>query len=480
MDFTKEQVEIIMSVAKEMGLTQKNDPASTTATAPTLHGTFPGNSAQYGIFSNPGIRPDMLSTLARPQTLIKAIIQQGGFMPSIFDRERLEIFTGVTAASGTNATGFCGNPPVVGQGKVAELDYNWGDFYIKTNLNIVPKIGGRRDYADVNRNIMNAGPAANPLVPSLFFEMAEGPDQLQYELFLLGTHMERALTHINIQGDSTLASTNTQIGWISEFAGLDSQIKTGYTDAKTGALAPALDSMVITFNAAVTGTIGGGDGRNIVEAVSDLYWSALERDRAFGFDGATRCFAIRPEAWRPFIKAYMVEYNTYGASTSASGVSLNDNLRDINMQRIEMERNMTLPVDGILVPVVFDEGIPRTQQGANTFTSDLFCVPLNWNGFPLLRYEFFNMNNGDLQKFANFIDQDKFVTMNNGLYLASYRWTGMCLEYHFAGRMRLILEAPMLAGRIDDIQYTTRTLQRLADPGDTAFYANGGRTYRTG
>lgn len=480
MEFTKEQIELVASVMKEMGLTQKNDPASTTITAPTLHGTFPGNSAQYGIFSNPGIRPDMLSTLARPRSLTGAIIQSGGFGKSFYERERLEVLTGVTAASGTNATGWCGDPPTVGQGKVAELDYDWGEFYTKTNLNAVPKIGGRRDYADVNRNIVNAGPNANPLIPSLYYEMAAGNDQLQYELYLLGVHMELVMGKTGIQGDTTLASTETEVGFISEYAGLDSMVKTGYTDAKTGIAAPALDSIVTTFGADVGSTIGGGDGRNIVQAVSDSVWSAKDRARAYGLDGAQMAISMRPEMWRPFCQNYAYQYNIYGSSTTVSGISLNDNLRDTNNLRIEMERSITIPVDGEPIAVVFDEGIPRTQTAANTWYSDIFGVPLAWNGFPLLRYEYFDMDNADLQKFANFIGDGKYATMNNGLYLASYRWTGMCLEYHFACRMRLILEAPFLAFRLDDVHYTTRTQQRLADPSDTHFYADGGRTYRTG
>jgi hypothetical protein len=90
------------------------------------------------------------------------------------------------------------------------------------------------------------------------------------------------------------------------------------------------------------------------------------------------------------------------------------------------------------------------------------------------------MNNPDLAKYRDFLGSDDYAVMNNGLYLAAKRDTGMCVEYHFAGRLRMILEAPMLAARLDDVHYTTYTKQRLADPADTHFYADGGRTYRTG
>lgn len=480
---TKEEIAAIAAVVKEMGdqgFIQKNDPASTTPTAPMLHGTFPGNEAQYGLFSTPGIRPEILATLARPRTFVQAILSGGGLSKSVFDKERLEVLTGVTAASGTNATGFCGNPPTVGQGKIAEIDYEWGEWYMKTNLNVVPKIGGRRDRADVPRQFLNVAPEQrNPLIPSVMYELPDSQSQLRYENWLIGVQMERTLGKVAIQGDSSLSSTDTELGFISEYEGLDRLIKTGYTDAKTGQAVPALDSMVISFNADVAGTIGGGDGRNLVQAVSDLIWSGMDRARAYGMDGATWALVMRPEQWRPFIAAYSTQYNTYGSSTTVAGVSLNDNLDSINRMRIEMERGMFVLVDGLPIPVVFEEGIPREQTAANTFKSDIYYVPVEWNGVPLTRFEYFDMDNANLQEFASFVSTDKFTTLNNGMYLVGYRYTPLCLEYHYAARMRMILELPSLAGRLDDVHFTTRTLQRLADPGDTNFYANGGRTFNS-
>jgi hypothetical protein len=67
--------------------------------------------------------------------------------------------------------------------------------------------------------------------------------------------------------------------------------------------------------------------------------------------------------------------------------------------------------------------------------------------------------------------------MNNGMFLVGSRSTGLCKEYHFQARMRLILETPFLAGRLDDIRFTFRAPIRNSDPADTYYYADGGRTY---
>ena len=43
-----------------ISVSQKNDPSSTTPNVQTLNGPFPGSSTQFGLFSQPGVRPDRL------------------------------------------------------------------------------------------------------------------------------------------------------------------------------------------------------------------------------------------------------------------------------------------------------------------------------------------------------------------------------------------------------------------------------------
>jgi hypothetical protein len=63
--------------------------------------------------------------------------------------------------------------------------------------------------------------------------------------------------------------------------------------------------------------------------------------------------------------------------------------------------------------------------------------------------------------------------------MVGLRSTGLCREYHFAMRARLILEAPFLAGRLDNVTYSYRTAEwRDAYPGASA-YVNGGISRRS-
>jgi hypothetical protein len=457
---------------RELGVIgEKNTPASTTLTAPTLHGPFPGNAAQYGLFSQPGVRPDRFSTLVRPDDGLMTIITLNR---SEYTDEILEVMTGVTADSGTNATGFCGDPPTVGQGKVCEQIYKFSSYLIKTDLNAVPLIGQLRNRADVPANILNGGTEANPLIPDILFQMRDTRSQLAYEFWRIGVSFQRTLTRVLITGDITVASANSEHGWIVEFNGLDLQIKTGYTDAVTGLACAAMDSIVETFGADVASTMA--DGRNIVQVFSDIYFALKDRARKMQMDGTQWAIVMRAEAFRSITEAYACSYATY----RCSGAQYDEISRDpniINDLRLEMQRGKYLLIDGEAVPVVFSEGIVDGTPASNTHESDVYFVPYNWMGTGLLRLEYYPMDNQYAQEYANFAGQD-IVTMNNGMWIVGAEETALCKEYHFANRMRLILETPFLAARLDNVQYTYSAQIRNAYAG-ASFYANGGTTYRT-
>lgn len=448
---------------------QKNDPASTTLTAPTLHGPFPGNAAQYGIFSGAGVRPARFSTLARPNSLVGIL----GLSRSEFTDEILEVMTGVTAASGTNATGFCGDPPTVGQGKVCQQIYKFGKYYVKTDLNSIPEIGQLRNRADVPADIINAGPTGNPLIPDIMYRLAQTRSQAQYEFWRIGVEFERSIDVVAIQGDITVASANSEHGHTVEFNGLDLQVKTGYTDAVTGLACPAMDSAVITYGAAVTTT--GTDGRALVVTVEDTFYGLQQRASAFGMEGVQWAIVMRREAFRALVNAYACDYNNY-TCTGAAGTPHNNDAATVNGLRLAMQNGQYLLVMGQQIPVVFSEGIPQTTPAANTMESDMYIIPVSWQGMPLTRLEYFPMDNQYATEFSNFADNGT-ITMNNGLWIVGARDTGLCKEYHFANRLRLILETPFLAARIDNLQYTFAAPIRNALPG-ASYYANGGSTYR--
>lgn len=472
-------VEVSAAVLKELsekGLLQiatKNDPASTTATAGPLHGPFHGNEAQFGAFSTPGVRPQRFSAFQRPRSLYRLLTMNR----SEFWQERLEIQTGVTAGSGSNATGFCGNPPIAGQLKVCRQNVVFGDYYIKTNLNVVPNIGLLRNRADIPAQILNAGPAENPLIPEIMYDISDSRSQLRYELYLIGVEMERGMEVVAIQGNTATASANTQRGFIKEFNGLDQWIKTGYTDADTGLACSAADSIVASFNATITGTAAGGDGRNIEQMLSDVWYALNDRATAVGMDGVSWAIVMRKEQFRALTDVLSYQYNVHRAAVVSSD-TINLELSDANSMRLDMLNGQFLWIEGTQVPVVFSEGVPNPATANNTYNADMYFLPISWQGMPLARLEFFPMDNPYIREFTGFVNSDRYQVINNGMFYVGLRSTGLCDEYHFAAKMRFILETPFLAARIDDVQYSYRAATREALPG-TSLYVNGGVTYRS-
>lgn len=475
---TKELKTLVKAGAIQIGRTYKNDPASTVPSAQVLQGVNAANSAQYGLFSAPGVRPERFSALQRPLTFMRLLTDAGALTRNEYFNEKLEIMTGQLAATGTNATSFCGNPPQPNDLKVMQRLFNYGKLYEKTNLNSVPQTGFLRDRADVPGRILNAGPTANPLIPDILYQLTDTRSQLQTEFFKLGVSIERSLEIVGIRGNAALASTATQVGWIQEFNGLDSQIMTGYTDVVTGQAAPAADSIVENWGSALVSGTQASTGRNIVQVFADVYYALVQRAARVGMAGFDLVIVCRQEFFRALTDVYACSYNTARCTNGAVGTPQTIDQSVINDLRLEMLQGQYLLIEGVKVPVVFSDGMALTQVAATQFSNSVYFVPINWAGRPLTRVEYFPMDNQYASEFGGFLNADRYRVLNNGLYLVGYRSTGLCDEYHFASQMRLILETPFLAGRIDNIQFTYQAQTRSAYPAETYLYQDGGVTYR--
>lgn len=462
----------LMTLAKAgvLNIGQKNDPASTTLTAQALHGPFQGNAAQLGLFSGSGVRPQRFSALSRPQSWLDIV----PIRTSRYTNELLEIMTGQLAGGTTNATGFCGNPPVVGNLKVMRRTFTWGSYYVKTDLNAAPLLGQLVNRADVPGEILNAGPVGHPFIPDLMFRLDDTESQLQLELFKIGVDLGRTIEPVSMRGIA--ATDNSRTGWFAEFAGLDGMIQTGYTDSVTGIAAPAADSVVESFDALITGNSSDGTSRDIITMLTDAYYAVRDRAADVGMDGTVWAIVMRKEAFRELTYTWACSYATYRCTTATNAAQTQDTF-DVTSLRLQMLNGQYLLIDGVQVPVVFSEGIAHETLANQTYKSDLYIVPISWNGLPLIAVEYFPMNNAVIQEFASFVDPNSVTVMNNGMFMVGKRDTGFCFEYHFAARFRLILETPFLAGRVDDLQYTYRAQTREATPG-ASLYADGGVSYR--
>jgi hypothetical protein len=465
--FTAEQV----AALKEAGVLAgtKNDPASTTLGGANLHGPLQSGS-NWGIFSQPGRKPDMFSAMPRALSL-QAYLDM---MPSDLYRNEIDLMTGVTEEGGTNATGWCGDPPSTGMTKKCTQRYSFGKYYIKDELVAAAQVGLRKNRADVPRNILNlgAGSPLNRFVPESAFTLDDTFSQLRLNQFLVGVSAERDVCHVAIQGNAALGSANTQHGWIAEFTGLDSQIKTGYTDLDTGYACPAADSIVTSFNAAVSGT--DAFGRTITEAWQDLMRGLTRRASRAGLSGVVWAAVMREELFYALTAQIACNYFTTRC-TAATNAAQNQDAPQIEMMRLDMLEDQYLLADGKRIPVILDECMPQASLANKRWHSDLFVIPVAWNGMPLTYFEYFPMDNQYATEFTQMLGQ-QVARLNNGLWLVGERDTGLCLEHHYQMMIRLVLEAPFLAGRLDDIFYYYYPETNDAIPG-ASLHRDGGVSY---
>lgn len=450
---------------------QKHDPGSTTLTAGPLHGVFHGASTQFGVFSSAGVRPERFNATQRPPSMLSVI----PFKKSDLINEIIEIVTGVTAGTGNNATTFCGNPPVYGQLKTCKQTYTFGEIFFGTRLNDLTKIGQRRNRADIPGRIYNDAATNNPFIPQIpgVTGIGDTMSQLQNEFYTAGIGLEREVVQVNWSG-SAGTQNSTYRGVMTQWAGLDNQIKTGYVDADNSIACPAADSVVQSFNTTITGT--DANSLDFVEAAHDVYRAVVQRAQDVGLTW-NGVIVMRREHFIRATDVWACAYSTYRCS-GAQYEEQNVDGFQTQALRMQMLQGQYLLFDDVQVPVVFDGGIPRETVANNTYKSDMYFVPLSADGVPTLYYDHIDMGNQYTQEFVNFVGGSEKRVINNGLYLVAKRDTGFCMEYHFAAKVRLILEAPFLAGRLDDTQYTYFAKTRDAIPGQS-LYEDGGVTYRS-
>lgn len=470
-EFTEKQISE-MGKAGLLNIGQKNDVSSSTPNASVLHGVFPGNANQFGLFSAPGVRPQRFTALTRPRSITKLLRPERTELVN----EIVEIVTGQTAGSGSNATGWCAGGALAGQLKTCQQTYPMGNFKMRSRIMPLQEVGQLRNRADIPGMIINNPPEDNPFIPAPFYQLTDDRSQMQLEFFNLGVQMERSLERELFNG--VVGTDSGLTGWWKDMNSIDALVKTGYVDAITGIACPAADSTVVTWNADVGATVAGN---NIVQAYTDLYYAKKDLAVTVGMEDTQFAFFMRKEAFRALTEVWACQYATYRCQTGTAGQPNAASVVDMNNLRLEMQQGQYLLIDGIPVPVVFSEGITLERLGAGTpniLRADAYLMPISWNGWNLLHLEYHDMGNQWAREMSTKVyNSAEFI--NNGLYLLTKDETDGCIEFTISSKMRLFLETPFLAGRIDDMSFSYSAQTRVADPATTWLYKNGGLTYRS-
>ena len=452
---------------------EKNNASGTTATNNPPYGPYADGSGDYGTFSYPGVRPDMFSAFTRPRSLSSII----GVRQSRIANEKIGIMTGVTAEEGSNPSDFCGLFPTAGQLKRCVQNYPWGKSAWKTKVVNLAEVGEYADYTDIAaKRILNMKQSNNQFVPDLMNQLDisnRNAATLSTELGVTGVAMERAFEKVAVTGNRAKAPAVAQLGIFKEFDGLERQITTGKVDLDTGIACPGADSVVINWGTGIDASVSG---RTFQQTVVDTYFALKVFAEDADLYGVTWAIGMRMEMFRALTYIWACEYYVSRCQGTAGNPSFTD-ASEVRKLQLAMWDGRYLLIDNEPVHVIFTDGIPLTKAGTNVYTAqDFFIIPTDWQGQPLLNLQYKLMNNEDAMSFANFIGPNDVSSMNNGMWLTTKQRSGFCMELLFAGKFRLVLDAPFLAAVINTMQFTFQAPVRNAYPDMTEFYRDGGAT----
>ena len=445
----------------------KNDVNPNLPFARPVYAPRSGDPTSGGIFTEPGVRPDMFSTLNQPMDITSVL----NIRPSILAEERIAILTGQTATTGTNPTDSCGTPPVPGQLKTCQQNYDFGEFYIGSEKIKIGDAGLLANRAVTERQILNEA-ARNPFLPDILLQPNVNFMSIHaQQMYQVGTALRRAFARVMISGNPASAPASTDLGFISEPVGLDRMIKTGYVDAKTQQPCPAADSTVVNWTTA-TDIDAQLQGRYLAQWITDVYFGKVALAMQLGISAGWAL--VMPF---PFFRELTYSYANRYYETRSSGVVGNPyqtQQEGIRRLQLEMMNGYYLVIDGVQVPVLFSDGITISAGGGNYQMTDMFLVPMQVNGRDGIQAEFFPQNNRFALELSSQF-RDEILFFNNGMYMRTAERSTDCMELRIKGKLRFWLEAPFLAAKFQNIRYISNIGYRSPYPTGTG-YADGGVT----
>lgn len=460
------------------GVFAKNDPSPANALGVRVpHGLQADGAPFAGLFSTPGGEPGVFSTLIRFPSLAALLLAPA---PSVITNPQFDIVTGVTATRGTTGAGsMCGPAAQPGLTKIATHTSQFGLMRLDTDTGQATTLGGRVNRADMDKQFYNLQVTNNPFLPDVLRNATDLNDFTAMQLFNMGVAIERALMRVLFTGNASLAPGATEAEFEQEFDGFDRLIKTGYQDAISGTLTPAVDSIVEDWSADIGASVlRNGATYSVVQVLTEMWYVLNTRASDMGLNPTQWALVMHPDLFRALTRIWACSYLTSGCNTSIDGQPEIDSASQRMMQD-EMFTGRFLWMDGERVPVVLARGMDNDVVG-NGFESSIYFIPMSSMGMRTTYLEFFDQGNAQALAWANGLmpGGSDYTVSNGGLYAWSKSYQAFCFQYHLAAQPRLIMRTPFLAARLDNVRYSNFIY--TSDPYPTGIYhRNGGVTQRT-
>lgn len=447
-------------------------PAS-NMTAQRLHGLG-------GLFSTPGLDRDVISTHVRSSGIGEVL----PLFPTVEEDPRFGALTGVSDDIGSEPAAPCDNAPT-GYIKACNLTAQFGRIARDTETIDYDEVGlkvNRGDFTDLMLHGFRLGGEVN----SGMYPSGLNPGDIlnivtASQMVSVGERIYRKLMVQNWQGSP---ANNNAGGGYKEYPGLDNQITTGQIDADSGTACPSLDSDVKNFNSVAVTT---GTGNNIMSYISAMEYYLYSLAEDTGMLPVRWVIAMRPQLFYELSAVWPIVYNTDKVAAILGSTAGNANVvldgRDMVAERDAMRNGKYLIVNGRRYEVVTDPGIFEANNTntagitAGSYASSIYFIPITVNGnFPVTYRQHKNyraMWAGELPLMRN---RNRFWT-DDGVFSWAFEDQKWCLKLSAKTEQRIVLRAPHLAGRIDNVMYSPLQHIREGDP-DSPYYTNGGVSLR--
>ena len=429
-----------------------------------------------GLFNTPGLSEAIISTHVRARGLGQLL----NAFPSNEDRPWFGFLTGFGAESGSEPTNPCDDAPT-GFIKSGTLTARFGRVARDTSTirmpDVIRKIN-RSDFTDLQllNGVLNPD-SSGVYYPSDVSEQGILDMVVRAEQVIVGINLERKLSKLLWAGLGTGAN-DTPGGGYKEFPGLDVQIATGQVDAETNAVMAAADSLIQSFGFQ---DVASTDIVAVLEEMEDHMFN-LAADT--GVDPVEWVIVMRPQLWRAITSVWPIQYNTQVSMATLAGgearVILNG-AENIN-QRDQMRAGLYLDINGRRYNVVLDHGITENDSShaslsINEFSSDLYFIPLTITGnFPITYWQYLDFGLATPQ--TAMLNGMETWWSDGGRFLWSYDGSFTCFKLKAEVEPRVILRAPHLAFKLQNIKYV-RAIAPLRDPDpDSDYWKDGGVSIR--
>jgi hypothetical protein len=436
--------------------------------------TYVDPYGQTGVFSNPFDASPLWSAVQQPKTLLDSLPMEEADNTN----ELQGIATGITEGSGDNPASTCDDPPVPGHLKICRQNVLFGQMYLGSPVIKLDQLGRKLYKGQQPRTIANYASGLSPLIPEpLRDEDVNYASMTSLMLYELGTEIRRAIARIEIDGDITQANTATERGWIREFSGLSRLIKNGYVDAVSGIACPAADSTVLTWDEATMDASSTTYGLTLPQLLNDLVFGKTDLADEVGMEETSFFFAMDKRLFRQLVFLMSCSY-AMSRCVGTSGMPIQRAAAEIERNVNDMYRGRYLDLNGERWSVRFTSGSEVDTEGG--LSSSIFFVPEQWNGNALTKLQYFPMDNAEVNQWiAEFGDSAGWFTSNNGMYAWSQLAEKFCRQMLVTAWMRMKVETPFLAARVDDIPFGSYVGYRDWDP-QGASHVNGGSSIYSG